>query len=170
MGRGSEGFWVTGLRGSTGLRRKSRRKSIGKSGLTNRVTSCIRFSLPGSMGFGFPWVLGSTSSPEIATRTTRKLAKNRTWRIGHRSFTGVIHRRIGLRSLFRSLSLLLSLLLGLSHTFNLSVSLEQKNEEEEMKKKEEKEKKKMKWRCNRGYAGEEEKKEKRKKKRKNGIR
>jgi hypothetical protein len=35
----------------------------------------------------------------------------------------------------------LSLLLDLSHTFNLSVSLEQKNEEEEMKKKEEREKK-----------------------------
>jgi hypothetical protein len=42
MGRGSEGFWATGLRGSTGLRRKS----TGTAG--NRVSGC--WIVSGSVG------------------------------------------------------------------------------------------------------------------------
>jgi hypothetical protein len=91
-GHGFEKFWVTGLR------RKSRRRSIGKSGLTDRVTGCIGFSFPGL--------------------TDRQL---------HRVYGSLAHRKSAhLASLASSTggsSSDLCLLLGLSHTLNLSALL-----------------------------------------------
>jgi hypothetical protein len=48
-------------------RRKTAPRRSGFTGLGSRITGS-RVSLSGSMGFRSPWVLGSTSSPEIASQ------------------------------------------------------------------------------------------------------
>jgi hypothetical protein len=95
MGRGSEGFWATGLRGSTGLRRKStgtagnrhwnrRRRPTGRV-LHDRVSLCSIW-VTGRMGYGSSlsglWLLGSSEILGFG------FVVDDPWRIGLPWFTG----------------------------------------------------------------------------------
>jgi hypothetical protein len=123
MGRGSEGFWAMGLRGSTGLRRKSTRTA------ENRVSGCwivsgsvVRsdftqtghgfLNRPGSLSLSQVWRLRVTGLPEISSPCSlRRVSSSR------------IHRILPSHSLSVSLYLMLSISLSLSVSCLISLSL-----------------------------------------------
>jgi hypothetical protein len=115
-GHGFEGFWATGLRGSTGLRRKS----------TGTAKNCVRLHHRriGSHGFSGLLALPIVDPPVESVGT--RITDVDLWRIGLPLVTGSpVHSLSGYISLSGSVSSLclrLNLRFPLSRSLNLTLS------------------------------------------------